>query len=46
MNTLFIYGILIEVGIASLGFYLIKQLQKKQARQPSFSKKILKNLKF
>ena len=46
MNTLIISGISAEVGIFIGGIYLIKQLQKKQTRQPSLSKKIIKNLKF
>tara|TARA_B100000212_G_scaffold340265_1_gene320459 strand:+ start:1754 stop:1894 length:141 start_codon:yes stop_codon:yes gene_type:complete len=46
MNTLIIGGILIEVGIAIGGIYLIKQLQKKQTRQPALSRKVIRNLKF
>ena len=46
MNTFIVVGILVEVGIVIAGIYLIKQLQKKQTRQPSLSKKIIRNLKF
>ena len=46
MSTLIIGGILVEIGIAIGGIYLIKQLQKKQTRQPELSKKIIRNLKF
>ena len=46
MNTHIIGGILIEVGIAIGGIYLIKQLQKKQTRQPALSRKVIRNLKF
>ena len=46
MNTLFISGILIEIGIAIGGIYLIKKLQKRQTRQPALSRKIIRNLKF
>tara|TARA_Y100000589_G_scaffold69441_1_gene61377 strand:- start:631 stop:771 length:141 start_codon:yes stop_codon:yes gene_type:complete len=46
MNTIIVAGILVEVGIVIVGIYLIKQLQKKQTRQPSLSKKIIRNLKF
>ena len=46
MNTLIVGGILIEVGIAIGGIYLIKQLQKKKTRQPAISRKIIRNLKF
>ena len=46
MNTIIVVGIFIEVGIFIGGMYLIKQLQKKQTRQPSLSKKIIRNLKF
>ena len=45
MNTL-IVGILLDVGIAVGGIYLIKQLKRKQTRQPALSKKIIRNLKF
>ena len=46
MNTLFISGILIEIGIAIGGIYLIKKLKKRQTRQPALSRKIIRNLKF
>ena len=46
MNTIIVAGILIEIGIFIGGIYIIKQLQKKQTRQPSLSKKIIRNLKF
>ena len=46
MNTLIVVGILIEIGIALGGIYLIKQLKKSQTRQTALSKKIIKNLKF
>ena len=46
MNTLFVAGILLEIGIVIGGFYIMKELQKKQTRQPALSKKIIKNLKF
>ena len=46
MNTILVAGILVEVGIVVGGIYIIKQLQKKQTRQPALSKKIIKNLKF
>tara|TARA_Y100000589_G_scaffold2788_1_gene2661 strand:- start:2054 stop:2194 length:141 start_codon:yes stop_codon:yes gene_type:complete len=46
MNTLFISGILVEMGIAIAGIYLIKELKKSPTRQPSLSRKIIRNLKF
>tara|TARA_B100000900_G_C19935988_1_gene455553 strand:- start:152 stop:292 length:141 start_codon:yes stop_codon:yes gene_type:complete len=46
MNTIFVTGILVEIGIVIGGIYIIKQLQKKQTRQPALSKKIIRNLKF
>ena len=46
MNTLFVSGILLDLGIAFGGIFLIIQFNKKQSRQPSLSKKIIKNLKF
>ena len=46
MNTIFVAGILIEIGIIIGGIYIIKQLQKKQKRQPALSRKIIRNLKF
>ena len=45
MNTIIVAGIFVEIGIIIGGIYLIKQLQKKQTRQPSLSKKIIRNLK-
>jgi len=46
MNVPIVFGVLVEVGIAVGGFYLIKKLQKNQTRQPALSRKIIKNLKF
>ena len=46
MNTIIVAGILVEIGIVIIGIIFIKQLQKKQTRQPSLSKKIIRNLKF
>ena len=46
MNNFIVGGILIEVGIAIGGIYLIRKLQKKETRQPALSRKIIKNLKF
>ena len=46
MNILIVTGIIVEVGILIGGVYLIKQLEKKQTRQPALSKKIIRNLKF
>ena len=46
MNTTIVAGILIEIGIVIGGIYIMKQLQKKQTRQPALSKKLIKNLKF
>tara|TARA_B100000963_G_C22544508_1_gene633788 strand:+ start:77 stop:217 length:141 start_codon:yes stop_codon:yes gene_type:complete len=46
MNKLIIGGILVEIGIAFGGVYLIIQLQKRQTRQPALSRKIINNLKF
>ena len=46
MNTIIVAGILVEIGIVVVGIIIIKQLQKKQTRQPSLSKKIIRNLKF
>tara|TARA_B100000963_G_C22244666_1_gene501554 strand:+ start:151 stop:291 length:141 start_codon:yes stop_codon:yes gene_type:complete len=45
MNYPIIFGILVEVGIAIAGIYLIKKLQKRQTRQPPLSKSTIKNLK-
>ena len=39
-------GILVEIGIVIGGIYMIKQLHKKQTRQPALSRKIIRNLKF
>ena len=46
MNTIIVAGILVEIGIFLGGIYIIKQLKKKQTRQPALSKKIIRNLKF
>ena len=46
MNTNIVAGILVEIGIIMGGIYIMKQLQKKQTRQPALSKKIIRNLKF
>ena len=46
MNTIIVAGILVEIGIVIGGIIIIKQLQKKKTRQPSLSKKIIRNLKF
>ena len=46
MNTLIVTGILVEIGIVIGGIFIMKQLQKKQTRQPALSKKIIRNLKF
>ena len=46
MNTIIVAGILFEIVIVIVGIIIIKQLQKKQTRQPSLSKKIIRNLKF
>ena len=46
MNTIIIAEILVEIGIFIGGIYIIKQLQKKQKRQPALSRKIIRNLKF
>ena len=46
MNTIIVAGILVEIGIVIGGIIIIKQLKKKQTRQPSLSKKIIRNLKF
>ena len=46
MNTIIVAGILVEIGIVIVGIIIIKELQKKQTRQPSLSKKIIRNLKF
>ena len=46
MNNFIVGGILVEILIALGGIFLIKQLQKRQTRQPALSKKIIRNLKF
>ena len=46
MNTTIVIGILVEIGIAIVGIFFIKKLQKSQTRQPPLSRKIIKNLKF
>ena len=46
MNIHIFAGILVEIGIVIGGIIIIKQLHKKQTRQPSLSKKIIRNLKF
>ena len=46
MKTIIFSGILVEISIVIAGIYIIKQLQKKQTRQPALSKKIIRNLKF
>jgi len=45
MSSIFV-GAIIELGVVIGVIYFIKQLQKKQTRQPALSKKIIKNLKF
>ena len=45
MNNLIVSGILVELVIFAVLIYLIKQLQKKQTRQPALSRKIIRNLK-
>ena len=46
MHTIIVAGILVEIGIVIGGIYIMKQLQKKQTRQPALSNKIIRNLKF
>ena len=46
MQIIIVAGILVEIGIVIGGIYIMKQLQKKQTRQPTLSKNIIKNLKF
>ena len=46
MNTIIVSGILVEIVIVIGGIYIMKQLQKKQTRQPALSKKIIRDLKF
>ena len=46
MNTIILAGILVEIGIVITGIYIMKQLKKKQTRQPALSERIIRNLKF
>ena len=46
MNTIILTGIFVDIGIVIGGIYIMKQLQKKQTRQPALSKKKIRNLKF
>ena len=46
MNTIIFTGILVEIGVVIGGIYIMKQLHKKQTRQPALSRKIIRNLKF
>ena len=46
MNTIIVAGILVEIVIVIGGIYIMKQLQKKQTKQPALSKKVIRNLKF
>ena len=46
MNTVIVGGILVELVIVMGGIYLIKQLHKRNTRQPPLSRKIIRNLKF
>ncbi len=46
MNIIIVTGILVEIGIVIGGIYIMKQVQKKEKRQPALSKKIIRNLKF
>ena len=46
MKIVIFAGILLEIGILIGGIYIMKQLQRKQTRQPALSKKIIRNLKF
>ena len=46
MNTIIVTGLLVEIVVIIGGFYIIKQFQKKQIRQPALSKKKIRNLKF
>ncbi len=46
MNTIIVSGVLVEIGIVIGGIYIMKQLQKKETRQPALSRKIIRNLKF
>ena len=40
------FGIILEIFLLLMVFYWIRVLKNKQNRQPSLSKKIIKNLKF
>jgi len=40
------FGIIIEIFLLGIVFLWVKKLNSKQARQPSLSKKTIKNLKF
>ena len=44
--SLFKVGIIIEILLLPVVFLWIKKLNSKEARQPSLSKKTIKNLKF
>ena len=46
MQTIIFTGIFVEIGIVIGGIYIMKQLQKKQKKQPALSRKIIRNLKF
>ena len=46
MNSIIFTAVFVEIGILIGGIYIMKQLQKKQKRQPSLSKEIIRNLKF
>tara|TARA_B100000963_G_C22191241_1_gene478933 strand:+ start:398 stop:538 length:141 start_codon:yes stop_codon:yes gene_type:complete len=46
MSNLIIGGIIVELGIAVGGLYLIKKIKKRDKNQPALSNKIIKNLKF
>ena len=39
-------GIIVEIFLLPVVFLWVKKLNNKQARQPSLSKKTIKNLKF
>jgi hypothetical protein len=40
------FGIIVEIFLLALVFLWVKKLNSKEARQPSLSKKTIKNLKF
>ena len=46
MNTIIVTALIVEIGIVIGGIYIMKQLQKKQKKQPALSRKIIRNLKF